>query len=127
MTTFTPNNKHGYTTRDGREVRIYATDGGHRRPLHGAVREPGDNWTSASWLSDGRYLSCVDSNDSDLIDKPPPATKVVRWEYALIDRYGLQDIKRFDVEADAISDAYSDRRAGGRVSPIQRIEFEVPA
>ncbi len=41
-----------YKTRDGREVRIYAVDGGGHKPIHGAIRE-GDGWFAASWLQGG--------------------------------------------------------------------------
>lgn len=41
-----------YRTRDGREVRIYAVDGGGHKPIHGAIRE-GDGWVAASWLQGG--------------------------------------------------------------------------
>ena len=41
-----------YRTRDGREVRIYAVDGGGHKPIHGAIRE-GDEWFAASWLQGG--------------------------------------------------------------------------
>lgn len=41
-----------YKTRDGREVRIYAVDGGGHRPIHGAIRE-GQEWVAYTWLHDG--------------------------------------------------------------------------
>ena len=44
--------KRKYRTRDGREVRIYAVDGGGCKPIHGAIRD-GDIWLSTSWLSSG--------------------------------------------------------------------------
>jgi hypothetical protein len=37
-----------YRTRDGREVRIYATDGGGVHCVHGAVRNP-EGWAMCSW------------------------------------------------------------------------------
>jgi hypothetical protein len=40
-----------YRTRDGREVRIYATDG-HEYPIHGAVMDRG--WCVHYWDADGR-------------------------------------------------------------------------
>ena len=48
-----------YRTRDGREVRIYATDGGGHKPIHGAIRE-GESWVVASWLYDG--VAALDCN-----------------------------------------------------------------
>jgi hypothetical protein len=44
--------KKQYRTRDGREVRIYAVDGGGHKPVHGAIRE-GDEWIATSWLQGG--------------------------------------------------------------------------
>ena len=48
-----------YRTRDGREVRIYATDGGGHKPIHGAIRE-GENWIAYIWLYDG--VAALDCN-----------------------------------------------------------------
>jgi len=48
-----------YRTRDGREVRIYAVDGGGHRPIHGAVRD-GREWTAYTWLESGEAaLHCA--------------------------------------------------------------------
>ncbi len=44
--------KKTYRTRDGREVRIYAVDGGGHRPVHGAIREDRE-WVAYTWLHDG--------------------------------------------------------------------------
>lgn len=47
-----------YRTRDGREVRIYATDCGGLRPIHGAIHE-GGNWVAYTWLYNGEAaLDC---------------------------------------------------------------------
>lgn len=43
-----------YTTRDGREARVYATDGGTQYPVHGAVWN-GTEWTMAQWTKEGRF------------------------------------------------------------------------
>jgi hypothetical protein len=55
-----------YRTRDGREVRIYATDGSIPFIIHGAWRI-GTNWISCGWLDDGshpdnRYLDLIEVN-----------------------------------------------------------------
>ena len=44
-----------YTTRDGRPVRIYATDGWGAFPIHGAMstRGEGDRWVARCWRADG--------------------------------------------------------------------------
>ena len=41
-----------YRTRDGREVRIYATDGRGLLPIHAAVKD-GDGWASCLWNANG--------------------------------------------------------------------------
>jgi len=57
-----------YRTRDGREVRIYATDGVGSHPVHGAIKNP-DGWRQATWMRDG-YWASVDMG-SDLIEVKP--------------------------------------------------------
>ena len=43
-----------YRTRDGREVRIYATDGGDDFPVHGAIKDRDKAvWRNYSWHSNG--------------------------------------------------------------------------
>ena len=42
-----------YTTRDGREVRIYATDGGGHYPVHGAFKASDGGWIKEDWTSCG--------------------------------------------------------------------------
>ena len=41
-----------YRTRDGREVRIYATDGWNASPIHGAIKVEGD-WRFSCWSARG--------------------------------------------------------------------------
>jgi len=62
-----------YRTRDGREVRIYATDGSHPFVIHGAYRV-GTNWISCLWLRDGfhEFISNV-----DLIEVKPRIKRTV--------------------------------------------------
>ena len=57
-----------YRTRDGREVRIYALDGGGGCPVHGSIKTS-DGWRSFTWPSDGR-IAC-DENCGDLIEVKP--------------------------------------------------------
>jgi len=66
-----------YKTRDGQEVRIYATDGGGSYPVHGAIKRS-DGWISASWGSSGYVVRpCRDMPD-DLIEIKP-RIKIERW------------------------------------------------
>ena len=62
-----------YRTRDGREVRIYATDGHFPSPVHGAFRGSGDNkgtWISWQWMANGRASMSFES-EMDLIEVKP--------------------------------------------------------
>jgi hypothetical protein len=67
-----------YKTRDGREVRIYATDGGGPHPVHGAWRNKGEEWRCLSWTILGGIN--LDSKPSvlDLIEVKP-RMKIERW------------------------------------------------
>ena len=47
-----------YRTRDGREVRIYALDGGGSHPVHGACKHPeAGGWVLSRWNEQGRISS----------------------------------------------------------------------
>ena len=64
-----------YRTRDGREVRIYATDGGPYQPIMGAIsytsKEGKNWWESARWADDGSYNPYGRETNSDLIEVRP--------------------------------------------------------
>ncbi|MBL4753613.1 MAG: hypothetical protein JKY52_08495 [Flavobacteriales bacterium] len=65
-----------YKTRDGREVRIYATDGCPGYAIHGAVRiEAG--WTSEEWYHDGQYSTSIHGSGNDLIEVKPRIKRTV--------------------------------------------------
>jgi len=68
-----------YRTRDGREVRIYATDGAMPRPIHGAVKSSYDStWHSFQWHEDGRLVHNILAVDlSDLIEVRPRHKRTV--------------------------------------------------
>lgn len=59
-----------YRTRDGREVRIYAVDGGLDAEIHGAVLDKGGNWLTRAWCSNGSYAGPAGS-PCDLIEVRP--------------------------------------------------------
>ena len=70
-----------YRTRGGREVRIYATDGGdlfEDRTIHGAVKNR-DRWVFAVWnAKTGRCFSSVKEETSmDLIEVRPRHKRTV--------------------------------------------------
>jgi hypothetical protein len=65
-----------YRTRDGREVRIYATDGGGPYPVHGAVL--GTNfWSATNWSENGSYRINHDDHEYDLIEILPRHKRTV--------------------------------------------------
>ena len=64
-----------YRTRDGREVRIYATDGFGIWAVHGAILTE-DGWWSMCWAEDGKFIcggvyDGSPSSSSDLIEVKP--------------------------------------------------------
>jgi hypothetical protein len=80
-----------YRTRDGREVRIYATDGGGPCPVHGAVS--GLNfWSTASWSKNGSYkLVYGQENDWDIIEVRPRHKRTVWVTVYPMNRYQISD------------------------------------
>lgn len=63
-----------YRTRDGREVRIYAVDGGGFYPVHGAYLYD-DEWILCRWAADGSYWG-----DPDLyLIEVKPRIQRERW------------------------------------------------
>jgi hypothetical protein len=66
-----------YRTRDGREVRIYATDGCGRFPIHGAVKISA-GWLTKNWTLDGHQNPEESwSSDLDLIEVKPRIKRTV--------------------------------------------------
>ena len=62
-----------YRTRDGREVRIYATNSSSTYPVHGAYA----SWGHESWTADGKYNGPELENDLDLIEVKPRIKRTV--------------------------------------------------
>jgi hypothetical protein len=67
--------KKQYRTRDGREVRIYATDGRGPRAIHGAVWYD-EQWNQHQWRNNGKWDLYKD-DCSDLIQVKPRIKKPV--------------------------------------------------
>ena len=70
-----------YRTRDGREVRIYATDGDGDPSTHGAIKDY-YRWSAAVWKNDGKWLWSASSfgepsQSLDLIEVPPRHKRTV--------------------------------------------------
>jgi hypothetical protein len=66
-----------YRTRDGREVRIYATDGGGGYLVHGAIYM--DGWQAHVWSGDGESMQYFDDERAkhDLIEVKPRIKRTV--------------------------------------------------
>jgi hypothetical protein len=62
-----------YRTRDGREVRIYATDGWSASPIHGAIKVEGD-WRFSCWSANGIHHQ---DRGYDLIEVRPRHKRTV--------------------------------------------------
>jgi len=59
-----------YRTRDGKEVRIYAVDGGRNKNIvHGAMNDKG--WLSVTWTAEGKYLKFDMDSENDLVEVKP--------------------------------------------------------
>ena len=64
-----------YRTRDGREVRIYATDGAPSGVIHGAIKsEYSDGWFPYIWGESGKHYK---DHVLDLIEVRPRHRKTV--------------------------------------------------
>ena len=75
-----------YRTRDGREVRIYALDGGGLNPVQGAIKDAASAWWGLSrWNEQGR-ISVTDF-PSDLVEVKPRIKRTV-W----LALYPLDDV-----------------------------------
>ncbi len=62
-----------YLTRNRREVRIYATDGGGTSTIHGAIRNLSGHWNMALWSKDGRWVGACSDHHADIM---PPKRQV---------------------------------------------------
>jgi len=66
-----------YKTRDGREVRIYATDGRAFYPIHGAILQE-HGWQQSCWAVDGLHsISSSGNHSGDLIEVRPRHKRTV--------------------------------------------------
>ena len=80
-----------YRTRDGREVRIYATDGADKYPVHGSIKyETG--WELFTWQLDGMRIPGREGG-GDLIEVRPRHKRTV-WLNVYADNYGLWETKK---------------------------------
>jgi hypothetical protein len=98
-----------YKTRDGREVRIYATDGGGIYPVHGAIKGEHE-WIPQRWRDDGKFE--IDVHKYDLIEVKP-RMKIEKW--VMVNRNGDYSLWLDKPSKAASVDAFG----------LTRISFEV--
>lgn len=67
-----------YRTRDGREVRIYATDGSGNDCVHGAYGNNSKGWHVTTWDAQGQYLGPYVESVHDLIEVKP-RYRIEQW------------------------------------------------
>jgi hypothetical protein len=68
-----------YRTRDGKEVRLYALDGGRSDKIHGAIRynyRTESSWCIFAWENNGRANDNGDTHPLDLIEVVPEKWRV---------------------------------------------------
>ena len=92
-----------YRTRDGREVRIYATDGCIGAPVQGAIKI-GNEWHLGHWTKDGIYglYGSSQAHDYALIEVRPRIKRTVWLNVYRYHRNMVGYEKREDADADRI-------------------------
>ena len=65
-----------YRTRDGHEIRLYATDAGGEYPIHGSVFSDG-KWRVDAWTADGAFNRIDYESEFDLIEVKPRHKRTV--------------------------------------------------
>jgi len=99
-----------YRTRDGREVRIYATDGEHGELVHGAAKHKENGWQSWIWFADGNFLD-GEENRLDLIEVRPRHKRTV-WINVYEQSTSIWDSKEH-------ADSRASRAPCGRIACIK--------
>jgi len=99
-----------YRTRDGREVRIYATDGKYPFLVQGAVKTEHGEWKQVSWTSGGNFL-LVNGCHNDLIEVRPRHKRTV-WLNVYEQSTSIWDSKEH-------ADSRASRASCGRIACIK--------
>ena len=89
-----------YRTRDGRKVRIYATDGISPSPIHGAFLTI-DGWATCNWTKTGEKFLAGESF-IDLIEVKPRIKRTV-W-INVYPNYDINHQSKYRADTDASSD-----------------------
>jgi len=103
--------KKQYRTRDGREVRIYAVDGGGYKTVHGAILHPGEGWMGHWWGTDGTDGG---THDKDLVEVRPRIKREV-W----VNVFRQSDMDEYVCIYDNKSEA--DRDDAGRIACVKLV------
>jgi len=77
--------KKQYRTSDGRDVRIYAVDGGGDYPVHGAIKNT-DGWFLRRWWKSGKWVN--QETVEDLIEVKPRIKRDI-WVNVYADRSSI--------------------------------------
>ena len=80
-----------YKTRDGKKVRIYATDGEKEYPVHGAIKLHNE-WMAITWTAEGKYCG-LGGDDKDLIEVKPRIQREY-WVNVYPDNLGFVHLDR---------------------------------
>ena len=84
-----------YKTRDGREVRIYATDAGGDFPVQGAAKNS-DRWVACQWTNDGNFhFNDKKDSDEDLIEVKKTETIYIHVVKILGRRLNLFEVYQY--------------------------------
>ncbi len=100
--------KKQYKTRDGREVRIYAVDGGGEFCIHGAIKCT-DGWANLMWDRDGAACLGRMVND-DIIEVRPRIQREV-WVNVYRDPRGGYHESKYE----------ADRYGGNRIACVKLV------
>lgn len=105
-----------YVTRDGRKVRIYATDGAPDYPIHGSALSKDGQWYHLCWSKNGLYLPPKTDFAADIVgpwaEKPViDVPSMPAWtSWAAMDSDGVWHAYRVEPEAEsavwAVSEGY---------------------
>jgi hypothetical protein len=109
-----------YTTKDGQEVRIYATDGEGYWPIHGAIKTK-EGWEQNCWKKDGGFNYTDNGSQLNLIEIVP---KVKLWVEYYLDEAGIFGIETYYSEKDAADYANSDLERGFTCLKLDVFEYE---
>jgi hypothetical protein len=94
-----------YKTREGQEVRIYATDGEADYPVHGAIKTK-EGWGQNCWKKDGNSNGYLFESKFNLIEIVP---KVKVWVEYYLNRFGELDVEISKTEA-----IFEKHKSGGK-------------